>query len=123
MERDETKPRVFLRRKVRSLATRVFQFASNGSVAWKIRDCRDLPRTRATTSLVGIVTAHEPILVSISKRIEAGIRLSKSTYNFIHISRDIRDDKYSCSAEIDDCLFFVLELYRDVDLYFVAFVA
>lgn len=43
VERGQTKPRVLPRaRELRSLAARVFQFAPNGSVARKIRDCRDL---------------------------------------------------------------------------------
>lgn len=46
VERGQTKPRVLPRaREFRSLAARVFQFAPNGSVARKIRDCRDLLST------------------------------------------------------------------------------
>jgi len=55
---------------VRSLAARVFQFAPNGSVARKIRDCRDLPRRRARATTSPVVMALEAILVSISKRVE-----------------------------------------------------
>lgn len=57
-----------LERESRSLATRVFQFAPNGSVARKIRDCHDL--LRVVRLPPPIVLALESILISIFEQTE-----------------------------------------------------
>jgi len=101
-------PTSSLERESRSLAARVFQFASNGSVARKIRDCRDLLRA------VRLLASSDGFRINLdfnfsSKPNQVRIYCARSRYRYIisHIQKlmithifFIRIKLFSCTAAL-----------------------